>query len=158
MKKIVLFLLIFPSFSFGEAGVHCDSNCSAQAILKPEMMINCPLVKLKGKLLQHIFAGPPEYESIENGDRPETRWILEVDLGTIDFLFSIADTIPENFRPILPDDKHGNDWIQLIPDAEFEQEFEGLKNNQVWLDGFLGSWPVHCHTLFMLEVTKVNGK
>lgn len=36
----------------------------------------CPLVSLQGSLLRHTFAGVPNYESLENGDAPEIRWVL----------------------------------------------------------------------------------
>ncbi len=31
---------------------------------------------LTGKLAKRVFAGPPNYRSIQSGDRPETYWIL----------------------------------------------------------------------------------
>ena len=33
---------------------------------------------LSGIMIQKIFPGPPNYESIEAGDRPEIYWILQV--------------------------------------------------------------------------------
>ncbi|MBI5888124.1 MAG: hypothetical protein HZB82_05355 [Deltaproteobacteria bacterium] len=33
-------------------------------------------VRLTGTIVEKTFPGPPEFESIEKGDRPETRWIL----------------------------------------------------------------------------------
>jgi hypothetical protein len=32
-----------------------------------------------GKVWRETFPGPPNYESIDNGDEPETAWILTVD-------------------------------------------------------------------------------
>src|SRR5579862_2439275 len=40
--------------------------------------IPLPFVKLKGKIIQHTFPGVPNYESIEDGDAPETRWVLVI--------------------------------------------------------------------------------
>lgn len=35
-------------------------------------------VKLTGTLVSRTFPGPPNYESIEKGDEPETYWILKL--------------------------------------------------------------------------------
>lgn len=35
-------------------------------------------VTLKGTLVRKTLPGPPEFESIEKGDRPETYWILKL--------------------------------------------------------------------------------
>jgi len=37
------------------------------------------IVKIKGKYFQKTFPGPPNYESIKKGDRPETQSILKLD-------------------------------------------------------------------------------
>ena len=34
------------------------------------------VVELVGKVKRHTFPGPPNYESVEQGDRPETYWVL----------------------------------------------------------------------------------
>jgi len=36
------------------------------------------VVTLEGTLVRRTFPGPPNYESIRKGDRPETAWILEL--------------------------------------------------------------------------------
>ena len=36
------------------------------------------VVQLEGTIRRHTFAGPPGYESVAAGDRPETMWILTV--------------------------------------------------------------------------------
>lgn len=35
-------------------------------------------VALTGTIMRKTFPGPPNYESIENGDEPETYWILKL--------------------------------------------------------------------------------
>ncbi len=35
-------------------------------------------IRLNGVIVSKIFPGPPEFESIEKGDRPETHWILKL--------------------------------------------------------------------------------
>jgi hypothetical protein len=35
-------------------------------------------VTLKGKVFLKVFPGPPEYESLEKGDKPEPAWLLHL--------------------------------------------------------------------------------
>lgn len=51
-----------------------------------------PLVTLKGKLKLQLFTGPPEYSSIENGDRIDHCWVLELDNSS----FLLALNAPSN--------------------------------------------------------------
>ncbi len=37
------------------------------------------VVKIVGEFYKKTFPGPPNYESVEKGDRPETQWILKLD-------------------------------------------------------------------------------
>jgi hypothetical protein len=37
------------------------------------------LTTLTGKIIRKTFPGPPNYESIKDGDEPETYWILVLD-------------------------------------------------------------------------------
>jgi hypothetical protein len=36
-------------------------------------------VELAGVLARRVFPGPPNYESVARGDRPETAWLLRLD-------------------------------------------------------------------------------
>lgn len=36
-------------------------------------------VRLTGVITRQTFPGPPNYESIKNGDKPETYWILKLE-------------------------------------------------------------------------------
>ncbi|WP_374511759.1 DUF4431 domain-containing protein [Niveibacterium sp.] len=57
-------------------GVLCaDTANAAQQCLKYEPAV----VSLSGKLVQKTFPGPPNFESVENGDRAETRYHLQLD-------------------------------------------------------------------------------
>lgn len=53
-------------------------------LLAPHALAGClpyePVpVELRGVLSRQTFPGPPNYESVEAGDRPETYWILTLD-------------------------------------------------------------------------------
>jgi len=51
-----------------------------------------PLITLTGKLRLKLFPGPPEYSSIEDGDRADNCWIIELD----DPSFLLALNVPDN--------------------------------------------------------------
>jgi|SRR5579859_1554738 len=36
------------------------------------------IIKLTGNLTRKTFPGPPNYESVRNGDQPETYWLLNL--------------------------------------------------------------------------------
>ncbi len=36
-------------------------------------------IQIAGTLVQHTYAGPPDYESVTKGDRPLTVWKLQLD-------------------------------------------------------------------------------
>lgn len=45
---------------------------------QPRELLDGQIVTLCGKVKEEVFAGPPNYESINNGDRPQFYWILYV--------------------------------------------------------------------------------
>jgi len=57
-------------------GALCTGSANAaQQCLKYEPAV----VSLSGKLVQRTFPGPPNFESVENGDRAETGYYLQLD-------------------------------------------------------------------------------
>src|SRR5687768_14839285 len=36
-------------------------------------------IEIAGTIVQHTYAGPPDYESVTKGDRPLTVWKLQLD-------------------------------------------------------------------------------
>lgn len=63
---IVAFLILLCSAREGAAQAHCYTYES-------------PGVELTGTLLRRVYPGPPNYESIKAGDRPDTLWVLRLD-------------------------------------------------------------------------------
>ncbi|HCE1619870.1 DUF4431 domain-containing protein [Vibrio parahaemolyticus] len=45
---------------------------------QPKELLDGQVVTLSGKVREELFAGPPNYESINNGDRPQFYWVLYV--------------------------------------------------------------------------------
>lgn len=62
MKKLLAVML---------AGVVCCADA--------ECLKDGDTVIIKGKLVQQVFPGPPNYYSIQQGDTPETDWLLVLD-------------------------------------------------------------------------------
>lgn len=101
-----------------------------------------PVVEIRGKLIQHTFPGIPNYESIEDGDMPETRVVLEVLPAEIDQLRR-EGYIPEEG---MYEEETG--WIQLDSDVSLSC----FLNRHVTVAGILGSRIVHVHTPVTIEV------
>lgn len=59
----VLYLSVFSSLAAAQPAEACLSYGPA-------------VVKLTGILISKTYPGPPEYQSIRNGDRPETYWLV----------------------------------------------------------------------------------
>ena len=72
MKKnifriVLLFVLTLPFLAFAD-------EARAEECLSYEPV----KVRLIGTIVEKTFPGPPEFESIEKGDRPEAHWILKL--------------------------------------------------------------------------------
>lgn len=111
--------------------------------------IPLPYITLRAKLLRHTFAGTPNYESIEDGDMPETRWILEVPGSEIRRLIDSNYLTEDLYYP----DKNG--WIQLIAVGDEESPSPFL-NKQVIVQGYLGTLISHIHTHATLEAKEMH--
>jgi hypothetical protein len=111
--------------------------------------IPLPYITLRAKLIRHTFPGTPNFESIENGDMPETRWILEVPVSEIRRLIDLNYLTEDLYYP----DKNG--WIQLIA-VEDEESPLPLLNKQVIVQGYLGTLISHIHTPATLEAKEMH--
>lgn len=107
--------------------------------------IPCPLVELKGKVLRHTFPGVPNYQSVEEGDAPETRWVLEIPASEIQRLEQ-AGFIPQN--DLFESEEKG--WVQLIA-PQSESDPIRFLDRPVVVQGYLGSLIFHVHTPVAIE-------
>lgn len=92
------------------------------------------VVKIKGKYSQKTFPGPPNYESIKNGDRSETQWILKFDNPVC-----VNRTPQEEFwtkRAILNVKK-----VTLVLSQSMYKKYESLMLRKVVVTGTL--WEAH---------------
>lgn len=107
-----------------------------------------PYVALRGKLIRYTFPGVPNYESIENGDYPETRWVLEISQTEVKRLIDSNYLTKDLYHP----DEEG--WVQIIPTQNEESPQEFL-NKQVVVQGYLGTLISHIHTPATLEAKEI---
>jgi hypothetical protein len=113
-----------------------------------DTVIPLPFVTLQGKLIRHTFPGVPNYESIEDGDYPETRWVLEIPKTEIRRLID-SKYVSENLY-----EDSGEGWVQLIP-AYTEQSPQSFLNKQVVVKGYLGTLASHIHTPATIEAKEM---
>ncbi len=112
-------------------------------------IVPCPLVSLQGTILQHTFPGVPNYESIEDGDAPETRWVLVIPESEIQRL-NRAGFIPQ--EDIFTSEARG--WVQLIAPHSESDPIPFLQQ-QVVVEGYLGTLIFHVHTPITIEAIRI---
>lgn len=150
-KEIFLYLLCFIIELSCPIPLHSNSH-------EPSLLIDCPLTQIKGKLFRYVFPGPPNYESVEEGDTPSPRWVIEIDEETYQRLVKMVPMMHEWYQPYIPEDEESadGDWIQLAESGEMRKKFKTLQDKEVCLQGYIGGWPTgHCHTRFMFEVISI---
>ncbi len=113
-----------------------------------DTVIPLPFITLRGKLIRHTFPGVPNYESIEDGDYPETRWVLEIGKTQIQQLIDSKYVTEEMYGSC----QEG--WVQLIP-AGTEQSPQNFLNKQVVVRGYLGTLASHIHTQTSIEAKEI---
>lgn len=125
-------LIYFISFHFSY------ENIAVSGVLKK---FQEPIITVSGTLHSKLFPGPPEYSCIENGDRKDYCWVLELDKPS----FLLALNTPINELSLeLSDILKRSDANQVIVILEknmknFSPEYE---NKNVIIQGHL----FHAHT------------
>jgi hypothetical protein len=132
-------------------------TCSAEKS-EPYFLEGCPYTQLTGKVESSTLPGAPNYESINNGDFPSERWFIVPNEMSKRYLrdSGVFEKIPENYRPVLEDWKDRINSIQMSASGELEKEFVKRRNQELTLEGWLGSWDTHCYSLFFFEVDKIK--
>lgn len=131
--------------------------CCLVEAADPYFLDGCPYIQLTGKLDHSVLPGAPNYESIKDGDVPSERWFIYLNEASMTYLREggVHETIPESDRPI-DDWKEHVHCIQLAASGELEKQFEKRTDQEVVLEGWIGSWPIHCYSVFFFEVDKIN--
>ncbi len=99
-------------------------------------------VSLEGTLLRVTYPGPPNYESVENGDAPEIYWVLQ----------------PDNPIACADDAPSWGDYeqMQLVVEARFYQIYQSLVGRRVSVTGSLMySETGHHHTPLLIQTKKI---
>jgi uncharacterized protein DUF4431 len=103
------------------------------------------VVKLEGTLSRKTFPGPPNYESVVKGDRPETYWLLNLERA------ACVDPDPKNAD--LNGPQKDVRIVRLVIDTKVHQTYAGLTGKHVVATGTLfGGTTGHHHTPVLLTV------
>ena len=111
-------------------------------------------VTLTGKLFLKTFPGPPNYESIKRGDRPERAWYLKLD-KKIDVLLN------KNIPAMGNDEDERNIELLQLAISYQKKEFKGFEKkfpvgSRVKMSGTLfRMFTGHHHTRVLLDLEKL---
>ena len=107
------------------------------------------VVTLSGTLVRKTFPGPPNYDSVKKGDRPETGWFLDLPK---------SECVNESkTEPDLNPKQSGIHEIQLVLQPEQFQHHKGMVGRKVLATGTLfGAHTGHHHTPVLLTVRALD--
>lgn len=124
----------------------CVTCCSANATCLPYEPASVSLV---GKLERRTFAGPPNYESIAQGDKRETGFYLVL-RSPVCSKGIAGSANPESFKNV--------GLVQLILDRQGYDKYRPKLNHTIRVTGTLSSWITgHHHTPLLLQVAHGEG-
>lgn len=139
-----LFFLLLLQLGFG---------FSSNSQLQPQSCLDYQStnVALTGKISRKTFAGPPNFENIKNGDKPETYWILHL---TKPICVDAGKDTPDIDRA----EKNISD-IQLVLNKDQYGEYKTLLGKQVNVSGKLfHAISGHHHTNILLEKAEIKAR
>ncbi len=87
------------------------------------------LVRLRGKVWREMFPGPPNYQSIDDGDQPQGYWIL----NTKDPIEILGKSIEDG----TPYSVGSSARFQLMLDPSFYASRQHLVFSDAWVEGRL---------------------
>lgn len=83
-------------------------------------------VDLAGTLVRQTYPGPPDYESLAKGDKPEVIWVL-----LLDRFICVVDPDPRYPR------EYGENEVQLVLGADQYEQYRNLLGKKVIVSGEL---------------------
>ena len=105
-------------------------------------------VELTGRLIQRTLPGPPNYQSIARGDRPELVDLLILDAP----ICTIAD-----YKGVSTDAFQGQDTIQVRRAEATWRDVRRLTGQRVTVTGGLAEWALgKDHTPVLIDPTEVR--
>ncbi len=99
------------------------------------------LVALRGKLIQKLFPGPPEYSSVAKGDRADYCWILQLDSSSFFIAMTTPVGAPANDLSHIVKWPHPNEIFLALDEDMKNFCFEHI-NQEIVSEGHL----FHAHT------------
>lgn len=144
----ILIALSFVTIYFLDVWFPCEEA-------KPEKSSE-PLVTLSGKLTLKLFPGPPEYSSIEDGDRADYCWVLELDRTS--FLLALKTPVKELALDLADILKRADaNGVMLGIDEEMGSNCSRHKDQQVAVKGSLfHAHTAHHYTPMLMEVKQIK--
>jgi hypothetical protein len=132
-------LLVFGSATAGLGQTAASSHC---------LSYEPSVVTLTGTLVRKTFPGPPNYEDVRHGDRPETYWFLK--------LSKPVCVDEDKAQPDLNPAHKKIRTIQLVVPVEFYKKYKDLLGQQVVVTGTLfGAHTAHHVTPVLLTVVSL---
>jgi len=139
---------------------YIESEASNESEIEPLLKLpeDAPekLVTLKGKLVLRLFPGPPEYTSIEKGDRADYCWMLHVN----EEFFKIATTTPvsepcSDLKSIMEWSNHDEIYLSLEETmTDFCCDHE---SKEITVQGYLfHAHTAHHYSPILMDVKKVS--
>ena len=102
--------------------------------------------ELSGVLISKVFPGPPNFDSIENGDYPEAGWILKLDNQSINILAASMRL----------DGSEGIDEIEIETEKSFNGDLQRCVGRRVICRGILrDAENAHHHTPLLLSACRL---
>lgn len=107
------------------------------------------LVRLRGKVWREMFPGPPNYESIDNGDQAQPYWILNTDSS-----IEILGKSPEDETPYTVG---SSTRFQLMLDPSFYSNRAHTVFSDAWIEGrVMIGHSGHHKTKALIDVQKLE--
>jgi hypothetical protein len=105
-------------------------------------------VTLAGTLIRKTFPGPPEFQSVRKGDRPETYWLLVLASPVC-----VGEDKSDPASPAQEDIRR----IQLVVNEEIYKKYKGLVGKRIVVTGTLfGAITAHHYTPVVLTVSTLG--
>ena len=120
LPAAIITVIIFISTNSAEGQSTSQSQC---------LSYEPAVVTLSGTLARKTFPGPPNYESIKKGDRPETSWFLDLPESVC--------VNEDKAEPGLNPKQSGIREIQLVLQPEQYQQHKGMLGRKVLATGTL---------------------
>ena len=135
-----------PQIAVGMLFLFSTAACVAQARPAAGCLSYEPaVVTLNGILIRETFPGPPNYESVPQGDKPETYWLLD--------LARPVCVNEDKGEPDLNPMQKAVRRVQLVLDPKAYERHKGLFGKRVVATGTLfGAFTAHHHSPVLLTV------